>query len=152
MESLLDFITAVTSVGRLDRWHVEAVFGEKLRELGGTTYHCDFELDTFPIAEGLSAEAIALRAAKAGSGATSALLTMQIVGGCLSLAEVKARYPAMFLVGAPRGRSLDERSIFETNVHGMAVRFGFDQSVPSCMRSLTFEASVPLVRTGDNVA
>ncbi|TKC91160.1 hypothetical protein FAZ69_07295 [Trinickia terrae] len=61
----------------------------------------------------------------------------EISNRCLSRDEVKQHYPGWRIVGAPRGGSLEEQTLFEVDEDGFAYVFGFAEKARDCLNSFS---------------
>ncbi|TQI80065.1 hypothetical protein FHU10_5083 [Serratia fonticola] len=68
------------------------------------------------------------------------LLTFQVHGACITLAELKQHYTDLTITDIPRGRSLDEETTYSTPRYDNRVKlaFGFAEKNPNCLRSVVF--------------
>lgn len=58
-------------------------------------------------------------------------------GACIGRDEIEARYGSLRLVTAPRGRSLNESSVWESVQPWGQLRFAFKQNNPECLHSVS---------------
>lgn len=68
------------------------------------------------------------------------LLSFQVGGTCITLAELKQNYSDLTLTDVPRGRSLEEETSYSTVKYSNNVKlsFGFAEKNPDCINSVVF--------------
>lgn len=137
--SVFGFIEAVARTNLRNHADVETLLRQRMAMTDENNYYRIFKLDAVQIEPKLRATNVELREPLSGTDAKSGLLTMAVSGDCLQAHEVKSRYAEFDLIEAPRGRSPDEKTTYETRLGNTSVRFGFDQNSPSCLAELTFE-------------
>lgn len=137
---LFDFVDAVMRLERLDHRSAGALFRQSFVLANSTGPFNIYRLDRLTIGDGLDALRIELREPVPGGGATAgALMFLDVSGPCVTRAMLEARYGRMQLFQAPRGRSADERTVWQIGGPDGAVRFGFAERDPACLAGVTFE-------------
>ncbi|WP_437882962.1 hypothetical protein [Pseudomonas sp. LRF_L74] len=66
-----------------------------------------------------------------------------IGGACIGRDALDAQYGELRLVAAPRGRSLNESSVWESAQPWGRLRFSFKESNPECLHSVSIAPSAP---------
>lgn len=64
-------------------------------------------------------------------------------GACIGRDDIEARYGELLLVSAPRGRSLNETSVWESVRPWGQLRFAFKQNNPECLHSVSLITAAP---------
>lgn len=68
-------------------------------------------------------------------------MSVYLGGTCVSKQDLLKHFPTIEVVGAPRGRSLDEETVFSANTNWGKVKFGFTERAPDCLARLGFNFS-----------
>ena len=81
--------------------------------------------------DGIELTKISLRLSQANPA--TGILLFEIAGPCIRIDEVRAYYPLINVSETPRGRSLDEATVFSTTQSWSRVSFGFRERKPECL-------------------
>lgn len=65
-------------------------------------------------------------------------LGLEIDGQCVSLTEIRKRFSELKLVQAPRGRSLQETTVWSSTRNWGFITFAFKEEKPLCLSSVSF--------------
>lgn len=65
--------------------------------------------------------------------ASTGLLILQLAGRCIGLPEVRDHYASLQITDAPRGRSLDEQTVYTASQPLGTLSFGFTVLQPDCV-------------------
>lgn len=71
------------------------------------------------------------------------LLVLDLAGGCIRIAEVRARYGTLEITEAPRGHSLEEATSFSSAQRWGELSFGFKERNRDCLALVVFNALNP---------
>lgn len=72
-----------------------------------------------------------------------AVLVLDIAGGCVRIADVRARYGTLEITGSPRGHSLEESTWFSSAQRWGELSFGFKERNPDCLAQIVLKATKP---------
>lgn len=71
------------------------------------------------------------------------LLLLEIAGDCITLDQLRPHYPDLRISGNPRGRSLDEHTIYSIDQAWGRLSFGFKVRNPDCLDMIGFDPHTP---------
>lgn len=69
--------------------------------------------------------------------ASRCALSLDIEGTCLTLSDVRSRYPKLDLTDVPHGHSWEEQTLWTSTQAWGRVSFGFKAKNPDCLCSVT---------------
>lgn len=67
------------------------------------------------------------------------LLVLDLAGTCLSIEQLRARYPGLAITDHPRGRSLDEETTYSVQQPWGQLSFGFKERKPECLATVVLD-------------
>ena len=136
--SIEDLIDKVRAAPKMERDVIERLIGTRLAEGAGTSAVDVYEANNVKLSDGKVD--IDLRAAKPGA-TTAGLLNISISGACLKRPDVERKYGPFAISEVPRGRSPDEQMGFSRTEAWGRLSFGFAESNPDCVRTVTFDVA-----------
>jgi hypothetical protein len=116
---------------------VEKVLSTQLFERASANEYFHFyKSPSISLAEGVVIFEIDLRIKK--EGGHPGFLGAEIIGTCITLDQIRARYDQLKVVGHPRGKSLDEKTVYSQVMPWGNLSFGFRERNPDCLASVGF--------------
>lgn len=67
------------------------------------------------------------------------LLGIDLQGHCITLDEVRRHYPLLEITDAPRGRSMDEETVYTAMLPWGELSFGFKEKARNCLAGVGFK-------------
>lgn len=131
-----DVADALSRAVPLSPRSVEQILGVDLAETSRTPGLVCWTAKGPDLADEVRLDAVELRAG--ASNPESGFLLVAVSGRCVSVEEVRGRYPEVRITGHPRGRSLEEKTVYSTDFDWGRLSFGFKESNRRCLASLTF--------------
>lgn len=95
-----------------------------------------YKSDRIPLRDGTVISTIDLRIKI--QGAHPGLLGIDLEGSCITLDDVRRRYNALEITDAPRGRSLQEETVYTAKLPWGELSFGFKEAKPDCLAGIGF--------------
>jgi hypothetical protein len=141
--SLWDLVDALERAMPITIAKVEAALGSKfaLTKEGGAYVLLD--APGVPLQGGLSASAVRLMLRPSLQFEDNSALSLELQGGCITLAQVRERFKDLRLIQAPRGRSLDEVTAWAADRPWGVVSFAFQVRQPDCLFRVSLHRKLP---------
>lgn len=67
------------------------------------------------------------------------LLGIDLEGPCITLDDVRRHYPSLEITDAPRGRSMEEETVYTATLPWGELSFGFKEKNPNCLAGIGFK-------------
>lgn len=64
--------------------------------------------------------------------------TIELTGDCVTLGQVRSHYATLAITSAPRGRSLQEATVYSSKQHWGQLSFAFKEASPDCLSAVSF--------------
>jgi hypothetical protein len=61
------------------------------------------------------------------------VVAVELKGACIPLSQVRTHYPDLAVTSVPRGRSLEEMTIYSVRWAACDVSFSFREAIPDCL-------------------
>ena len=100
-------------------------------------YFAFFDGGHFDLADQVEIENVELRTNLADEA--RGLLVLGVAGTCLSVEQLRARYPELAVTDHPRGRSLEEETTYSIQLPWGQLSFGFKERNPACLATVVLD-------------
>lgn len=113
---------------------VEKILGQSLREeiQKSNEFFQFYSGQELALAGSISIVNIDLRLPRP-TAARAGMLLLHVAGDCISLPQVKQRFPTLEITGVPRGRSLEEATTYTASTAWGEIDFGFQEKNADCL-------------------
>ncbi|MBI1907078.1 MAG: hypothetical protein HYS20_12725 [Rhodocyclales bacterium] len=120
---------------------VESVLSVRLKEQSSTTHTVFLEGGPVSLEGNVTISRTDLRLALRPDD--PGLLLLEIAGDCITLDQLHPHYPDLKVSGNPRGKSLDEHTIYSVDQAWGKLSFGFKVRNPDCLDMIGFDPRMP---------
>lgn len=119
------------------REKVEAVLSVTLTRWRQSPATDSYQSDPLALADGVVIDDVDLRVSRAGD--RPGFLVLPVSGTCISLAQIKARYPQVYFDEPAYTQSPNEEKFYSIRQPWGKLNFGFRQGAPNCLASLSLD-------------
>jgi hypothetical protein len=122
---------------------VEALTGERFREVPGASAYVHFEAKGKELAPGLRIRKLSMMLRPSLQFEDNSGLSMELQEGCITMAQVREHVPGLRPTQVPRGRSLDETTAWAVDRPWGVLTFAFQERQPDCLFRVALHRKLP---------
>ena len=124
------------------RAKIQAITGAQLEISDENDYFVFLIGAASELPDGTKIQLVDLRIPKRGHKHPG-FMTLELSGRCLTREDIEPQFGRLDLIGAPRGRTADERIVYAARFGGAEIRFGFPEHDPKCVKVIGITPRAP---------
>ncbi len=142
IQDIVQLVETLASAHQFTRAKIQAMTGAQLEISDENEYVVFLSGAASELPDGTEIRGIDLRIPKRGHKHPG-FITFELSGRCLTREDIEPRFGGLDLIGAPRGRTADERIVYAARFGGAEIRFGFPEHDPKCVKVIGITPRAP---------
>lgn len=120
---------------------IESLLGIEFKEEGNTPFVLLTSEPGIKLADSVGIDKVSLFIKPSMVFDEKSAFALELSGACIPLAAVREHYGQLTLTQSPRGRSLEETTVYTVNQPWGSLAFAFKEKQPACLFSMTFRTT-----------
>lgn len=136
--TLWELIDRIGDAMPLSKAGFERALGARLQLVDHTASATRWTAPETPAIVGAGISGVTLLLGPNGEFDASSAAALELGGDCVDIEQAKLRYPSLKIVQVPRGRSMQETTVFEVRQARSRLQFAVRESKAGCIARVSF--------------